>query len=512
MIVLGSMFSRPEEVGFSYINIIHNKDFHDPAMAFYHVFFNDYILTYSNEITEAKCNMFASMDDVRMKGYKKFGFFKTIKELMKFGISSDDELKGQVDILKKWSVLRSLNKNGYDVSKILKHPKFNSMSADSCANLVRGGIDKICNQVITGLDDTIDMSANVMSVMDGFLEAPERGWNCNWDFVNTQCSGIMKHDSYCIAMNSNQGKGRSLINLAMHLALVEGANVGFYANEMSFESMRLAGLSVVNNSPAIQKLHGHQLAIPEKRFKSGTYLDNDGNIIYRRTDGDGNFTETVEQFKNRLEKDSKEYRDVKDTMRWFEEFGQSKIWFKNCAENYSDDSLQRLIRQGIYQRSLDVWFYDTLKHGTGSDMSKWSDLVQTTTRLVEMNATLPTAAIMSCQLNKSAHQMKPEDVTDAQLSAATYIFHLFDVMIVLMHLKPGAHKDYVLQIKDKSTGQWRNESLSEDRHWTVANLIKNRRGSKHMYLLDSDLNLNVWTQKNGILIPKETTEKKELLW
>ena len=42
MIVLGSLFARPEEAGFSYINIINNSDFHDQAMSYFHAFFNDY--------------------------------------------------------------------------------------------------------------------------------------------------------------------------------------------------------------------------------------------------------------------------------------------------------------------------------------------------------------------------------------------------------------------------------------------------------------------------------------
>lgn len=511
MIVVGSLFARPEEAGFSYINVIKNSDFHDPAMAYFHEFFNDYIMTYGNVITETKTNMFASMNNTRLSGYKKFGCYKTISTLMSFATTSDEELKHQVDVLKKWSVLRQLNKNGYDVSKIIKHPKFNSLSADSCANLVRGGIDKICNQVITGLDNPIDLSENVTSVMDGFLEAPERGINCTWDFVNQVCSGIMKHDSYCIAMNSNQGKGRSLIYIATHLALVEGAKVAFFGNEMGFESMQLAALSVVNNAPAIQKLHGNEINIPEKRFKSGAYLDANNNIIYRNTDDDGNYTESVDQFRNRLEKTSAEYRSVKNAMKWFEEKGKSQIWFKNCSDNYSDESLQRLVRQAIYQHSVDVWFYDTLKHGTGSDMSKWADLVQTATRLTEMNATLPTAAVMSAQLNNSALSMRPEDMNSSNLASASYIYHLFDVMIVMMHLKPEWYKDYSLVTKDFKTGKETSIELDDKSHFTAANLIKNRRGPKAMYLLNSDLNRNVWIQQNGILVPKQKTQKN-LMW
>lgn len=508
MIVLGSLFARPEEIGFSYIDVIKNSDFHDPAMAYYHAFFNDYLLTYSNEITETKCNMFASMDKVRLQGYKKFGFFKPIKEIMNLSVSSSDELKEQVDILKKWSVLRQLNKNGYDVSRILKHPRFNSLSADECANLIRGNIDKICNKIITGLDDPIDLSENAASLMDGFLETPERGLDCVWDFVTQMCSGIMKHDSYCIAMNSNQGKGRSMIFLATHLALCEGANVAFFGNEMDYNSMKLAAISVVNNSPHIQKLHGNEIHIPEKRFKTGTYLDSEGKIIYRKTDSDGNFIETVEQFRERLERTSQEYRNVKNAMKWFEE-KTSKIWFKNCSANYSDESLQRLVRQAVYQHNVDVWFYDTLKHGTGSDMSKWTDLVQTATRLCEMNATLPTASIMSAQLNNTAFQTKPEDMTSSTLASASYIYHLFDVMIVMQHLKPESYKDYALQTKENGKLVYHN--LDTNRHLTVANLMKNRRGGKAMYLIDSDLNENVWLQQPGILVPKSAVDDN-LLW
>ena len=512
MIVLGSLYKAPEEEGFAYIDTIKNSDFHDPAMAFYHTLLNDYLLTYSTEITESKVNMFSSMDPIRFKGYKKFGYFKTIQGIMSLATNSSEELKTQVDVLKKWSVLRQLHKNGYDVSRILKHPKFSSLSADTCANLIRSNIDKICNKVITGLDEAIDLSSNVFNLMDSFLEAPEKGMNCAWDFVTQFCSGIMKHDSYCIAMNSNQGKGRSMIFLATHLALVEGANVAFFGNEMDFNSMQLAGTSVVLNSPAIQKLHGSQICIPEKRFKTGSYLDNNGAIVYRHMDKDGNFTETVDQFKARLEQVSREYRDVKSAIKWFEEKGKNKIWFKNCSANYSDESLQRLVRQAVYQRSADVWFYDTLKHGTGSDMSKWADLVQTATRLCEMNATLPTASIMSAQLNNAAFQIRPEDMTSSTLASASYIYHLFDVMIVMQHLKADVYKDYVLRVKDANTGKDIDVPLDESKRYTAANLLKNRRGSKHLFLLETDLNTNVWTQQHGFLIPKPKNDKQQLMW
>lgn len=509
MIVLGSLYSKPIENGFTYLDIIANSDFNDDAMSFFHAFFNDYITTYSNEITQTKANLFASMDNTRLKTYKKFGGYKTIESIMSLATNSSEELKGQVDELKKWSVLRQLNKNGYDVSRILNHPRFNSLSADDCANIIRGGLDKICNKVITGIDDTVDMANGVSSLMDNFLEEPEHGYDCMFPMINNLCSGIMEHDSYCFAMQSNSGKSRLIISFFTHLALVENLNVALFSNESSFEAMRLASITTVLNSPQIQALHGNQLNITEKRFKSGTYLNDHGEIIYRKKDSTGEFIETIDQFKKRLEIESKEYVGVKDAVRWYEEKGTHKIWFKNCAANYSDESLERLIRQAVAQRSINVWGYDTLKHGTGSDMSKWSDLVQTTTKLCVLNQNLPTAAIMTCQLNNSAFNTKPEDLTYSSLANASYIYHLFDVMVAIQHMKPQMYEEYSLMTRDGEKKKYTN--LNPDMQISSAVMLKNRRGSKGIFAISRDLDRNIWEQQNGLLIPKAQVESN-LMW
>ena len=510
MVVLGTLFSKPEEAGFTYIDAIKNSDFHDPAMRFYHALFSDYILTYSTDVTEAKVNMFASMNTTRMQGYKKFGMFKTIKEIMKFAVSSGEELKQQVGTLKKWSVLRGISKNGYDVSRLLGHPQFNSLTADDCANLIRGNLDKVCSKIITGIDDPIDLSDNALSVVESYLEAPERGHQLSWDFLNRACAGIMPGDSLGVLAASNSGKGRSLIYLATHLALCERVKVAFIANEMGAESMKNAEISVILNSPAIQNFHGNELCIQEKRFKTGAYRDNDGNIVYRKIDSNGMFTETVEQFRSRLEQTSAEYRGVKSAMKWFEEFGKDTILFKNCSADYSDAALQRLVRQFVLSRGVDVWFYDTLKHGTGSDMSKWSDFVTTTTRLCELNQTLKSSAILSAQLNNTAFQVRPEEVNSSSIASGSYIYHLFDQMVVLLHLKQEMYGDYVLRRKNRD-GTYTDTELDPSEHLTSCSLIKNRRGSKAVYLLNTDLDRNLWIEKNGILVPKEK-KKKDLMW
>lgn len=511
MIVLGSLYKNPEDA-FLYIDTIKNTDFHDKAMAFFHALLNDYLIKYSSEITEAKMNMFASENTTRLQGYKKFGFYKTIKSIMNFAVSSSEELKQQIEILKKWSVLRGINASGYDVSRILKHPKFNSLTADDCANLIRGNLDKICSNIITGLDEPIDLSLHASSLMDSFLETPERGYQLEWDFLNRVCAGIMPGDSLGILAGSNFGKGRVLIYLCTHLALCEGLKIGFIANEMSAESMRLAEITTVLNSPSIQKLHGNKLNITEKRFKTGAYKDDNGNIIYRNTDKDGNYIESVDQFRERIKSISSEYRGVKNAMQWFEEAGQSSILFKNCAANYTDESLIRTVRSMVLSRSCDIWAYDTLKHSSGTDMSKWSDFVTTTTKLIECNQTLKSAAILTAQMNNSVFQAKPEDVNQSSIASGSYIYHLFDQMLVILHLRKELYDDYTFR-KFNSDGTYKDYDLDKEKNFTSIPLIKNRRGGKNIYLLETNLDRNLWQEvKSGILIPKEKNKKNDLMW
>ena len=511
MVVLGSLYKNPEDA-FLYIDTIKNADFHDKAMAFYHALLNEYLMTYSSEITQSKMNMFASMNNTRLQGYKKFGCFKTIEDIMSLSVSSSEELKQQVEILKKWSVLRGINASGYDVSRILKHPKFNSLTADECANLIRGNLDKICSNIITGLDEPIDLSSNAASLMDSFLETPERGYQLEWDFLNRVCAGIMLGDSLGILAGSNFGKGRSLIYLCTHLALCENLKIGFIANEMSAESMRLAEITTVLNSPSIQKLHGNQLNITEKRFKTGAYKDDSGNLIYRNMDNEGNYTESVDQFRERIQKTSSEYRGVKDAMQWFEEHGKNSILFKNCAANYTDESLIRTIRSMVLSRSCDIWAYDTLKHSSGSDMSRSSDFVTTTTKLIECNQTLKSAAILTAQMNNSVFQARPEDVNQSSIASGSYIYHLFDQMLVILHLKKEMYDDYVFR-KFNSDGSYKDYELNKEKKFTAIPLIKNRRGGKNVYLLETDLDRNIWKEvKNGILVPKEKKKKNDLMW
>ena len=111
--VLGSFFKHPQTF-FSYMDVVKNNDFGDSNTRFWNVFLNDYLLTYSNEVSPALLNTFASMNTTRLQGYRKFGGFNTVKAMMELALD-EESLMGAVNTLKKYALIRSLAKDEFPV-------------------------------------------------------------------------------------------------------------------------------------------------------------------------------------------------------------------------------------------------------------------------------------------------------------------------------------------------------------------------------------------------------------
>jgi len=511
MIIIGSLWNNTETFAFDYADVINNKDFHDPACKFFHALLNNYVNEYSTEVTEQKVNMYVSQNTGMLSGYKKYGFFKTINEFMKFSVNSTDEMKRQVDILKKWSVLRALNKDGYDVEKILSHPKFDSLSAEKVAGLIRGRVDTICNSTLSNIDDPVSLTSDVSSLANEYLDAPEQGYNMCFSFMNSEFLGGCNGDTLGICGLSNSGKGRMLSYILAHLFACEDLTVGLMSNEMNEKSMKNAVLTASFNSKKIQKIHGEELSMPQKRFTSGWYKDSNGEIIKRKTDINGCWDETVEQFRKRIEKESAEYRSVISVLKWFEDKkknGKGDFLFKDLCSGYTDQIITRTMRQLSLSKNCDVLAYDTAKTSSDKQIDNFADMLRTVSIMSELNKFLNKYLILTLQLNNGALERQLEVIDSSNIAVSSYVFQLLDEAIVFKHFEKEDCDNYIIKTKDEKI------ALDDTQHYTGIKTIKNRRGGKYMYLLNSDLNLNTWYEESpgGILLPRSKKKKSESMW
>ena len=510
--ILGSFFKYPHTF-FSYIDVIKNNDFGDSNTRFWNVFLNDYLLSYSNEVSPALLNTFASMNATRLQGYRKFGGFNTVKAMMDLALD-DESLMGAVNTLKKYSLIRSLAKDNYPVENIVGHSKFSTMSAEDVAGLIRGKLDSICNSAIVNLDAPDDMTKDTVSFVNDFFETPSMGMGTPWKFLNDYCLGVHPGDTLGIIATSNAGKGRNLIYLSTYLAFVEEAKVYLCSNEMSLDKQKRAVLTTACNAPYMKKLTGTDLFIPEKRLVLASYLsDWDKQIIYRKHNADGEFTESLDDFRKRVAQESTEYQQVCEVARYLETNMKDKFLFKDVTGNYSDEAMVRLFNQAVLCSGADVICYDTLKPPPSTNSSKvgdWAVFQQTATRLQECVQKLKTAAgIFTIQADRATIHKRIEELTQDSIAMSSSLFHLLDECMGWLHIKPEDYKDYAIARYDPKFGEVVEQDLDPKKKYVGTRLLKNRRGNKgHLFISEVNLDLNTWEHINGELIVKNSKSSK----
>ena len=509
--VLGTFLKTPM-VFFSYTDVVKNVDFSDENTRFWHIFITDYLLTYSNEISSALLNTFASMNTSRLQLYKKFGGWATAQAMM--DIALDDEgLMNAVQTLKKYSLLRSLVKEGFPVENIIGSNSFSSMDAEDIAALIQGRLDTTCNESIVNINKPSDMAKNSGDFIDSFFAVPSVGLRTPFSFINEHCLGLCGGDSLFWGSRTNSGKGRSLINMACYLAMVEDAKVAILENEMDLQRMNQAFLVTACNTSYAQELTGCKLQIPEKRLVLASYLDNSTGLpMYRYYNKDGEYTESAEQYKDRVAKHSDEYQMVKSVTNYLEQNVQNRILFKNIASNYGDAALLRHYNQMALVEGADVIIYDTLKNaptsGKNSDIGSWSQLVNTATILQETTAKLKNVrSIMSFQLDRESYKKRIEELSESNIAGASGIMHIADSMVMFLHLSKSDYADYKIAQKcdEWGKGEVVETDLDMKKTYSAFRVMKTRRGSKgNIFVTETDLNLNTWDEIPGDLVVKNT--------
>jgi hypothetical protein len=354
------------------------------------------------------------------------------------------------------------------------------------------------------------MAKNTFGFVNDFFEAPSQGIGTPWRFLNEFCLGLHPGDSLASLAISNSGKGRNLIYLATYLAFVEGAKVYLCSNEMSLDKQKRAVLTTACNAPYMKKITGTDLVIPEKRLVLASYLsDRDKQIIHRNTDKNGNFTESIEDFRTRVYKESTEYQQVCEVARYLENNMKDKFLFKDVTGNYSDESMVRLFSQAVLCSGADVVCYDTLKpppSSGGSKIGDWATFQQTATKLQECIQKLKTASgIFTTQADRASVHKRIEQLTQDSFSMNSSLFHLLDECMGWLHIKPEDYKDYAILQYNKQYGEVVECELNPKKKYVGARLLKNRRGNKgHLFVMEVDLDTNVWEQIDGELIVKNS--------
>ena len=498
MCFVGSLYAEPD-LYVNYGNFMRSKyDFADPVTRFLYDNLETYYLTFSQTVDETKINVFMSQNEERLREFKQYKGWKTIQRFISLADVSD--VDNYFNLVKKYSLIREYERNGFPVEKILKHKKFDSLTANDIYRIIRIKADKI-NTVINAGDEAVELTVGNSNQIDKYLEKPNFGIPFPWYMYNEYFLGLRETKVLFEGLLSNAGKTRKLIMLAAYIALVQGHNFFFMSNEMDEEDLRNCLITTVINNKEFQELHGIVLQKPEKEIVLGVYHDRDGEIIRRKINDKGVYVETNEEFIERVRNTSDEYWKVRNVTDWIDSHNRNgKVFFKDVGDDYSPERIEFELRKAKMFQNITYYGYDTLK---GYNTDDWSTIKQFATKLKELTKELRMSGVAVFQLSDDTVFTDVFNLSSNNIANAKQIKHIADSLTVGKKLEKEEYHKYQVVNENDIWGEPIAEDLDLSKDYVGIKIDKNRSGSKDkIVLFEIDLNFNTW--KNvGYLIKRK---------
>ena len=500
LLFVGSFYKEPD-LYLSYGQSIKSKyDLSDKVTQFFYDMFEEYYLTFSQDIAESKVNNFATQNSERLRQYKAYGGWKTVKNMME--LSDPQDFKNIYNTVKKYSLVREYERNGFPVEKILASPNFPYMTPNDIYRLMRSKADKI-NTVINVIDEPIVMTKDAKKTIDSYLTAPQFGCQIHWKGYNEYFRGLLPTNCLFMGFLSNQGKSRQIVNLISYTVLVKKKKFMLLSNEMTYASVFNCFIATVLNGKEFKELHGVQLMKPEKEITMGLYRDDKTHeFVKRARDSEGNYIEPEESFIARI-KATKEYQDVAYVADWIEKQLEGKFYFTDITSDYSEEAIELEMRRAKLIYNCEYIALDTLK-AYGEE--HWEQVKKLATRIVEVTKELKVFTVCSFQLTDDSLYCDIFDLSSNNISAAKGIKHPADLLVLGKQIIPEEYSRYEYEAYDDnlddSWGEPTPIDLNPKKKYFGIKIDKNRLNERgHVLLFEYDLNYNIWNNV-GILKKK----------
>lgn len=497
MLFCGCMYKQPD-LYLSYGESTRSKyDFSDAATRFFYDMFVDYYLTFAQDISQNKVNNFATQNENRLKQYRSYGGWKTIQGMM--DISDPNDFKNVYNTVKKYSLIREYDNNGFPTDKILSHKNFQHLTASDIYRMMRSKADKI-NTIINVIEEPVILTKGASDIVDSYLLTPQEGIKTHWDGYNDYFRGLLPGNVLFQGFLSNEGKSRNLVNLIAYITLVKKQKFMLLSNEMTEQAMKNCLITTVLNCKEFKELHGVELIKPEKEITTGRYRDNKTNeFICRKKDEDGNYIESEESFLNRV-KASKEYQDVIKVAKWMEEQIEGKFYFNDITSDYSDEAIELEIRRAKLVYQCNCFAVDTLKAWGAED---WVKVKATATKIVELGKELNLFGVCTFQLTDATVFDSVFDLSSNNIGAAKGIKHPVDLLTLGKRIQP---EEYGLYQYIAYNNEWGDDivyDLDPKKRYFSLKIDKNRLGDKDKIMLfEYNLDYNTWNNI-GYIIRKQ---------
>lgn len=494
ILLVGSIYKKPDLFVENGHNIRSKYDFFDEATKFFYDNAEILYQTRTQEFNRSTISTYMAEDKERLSLYKKYGGWKTISDWTNLAVI--ENFQGYFEVLKKYSLLREYQRNGFDVSKIMAHPKFEMLTAMDIYRLIRSKADRIHTVILTNEEAEI-LNSNIKTTIIHCMETPDLGIPLPFPIMNDAIRGLKRGSVMAVGMLSNAGKSRYMTKIIAYITLVLKEKVLVLLNEMSVEEIRYALITTVINNPEFQELHGIKLKKPEKEITLGLYRNSKGDFMYQERDEWGDIIEPIEEYVRRVAANSEEYNKIIKIANWIEDETQGLIFTKDVSGAYDDKTLEFEIRKANLTQGINYFFYDTFKNDIDTT-GDWAAMKVTATVLTEIAKKLNMFGYLSIQLTDDANFVKPDELTSSNIANCKGIKHVLHTLFLFKEIpKSEFHKYGYVTTTDWGTSMIR--PLDETKRYYCCNGDKNRFGRKCKTLFEVNLDLNTWIEVGEIV-------------
>ena len=490
VLFVGCIYKQPDLL-VNYGQYVRSKyDFSDEVTRFFYDSAEIIYKTRSQTFNKTTVSTYFSEEPDRLSTFKKYGGWKTIESWIKLAIT--DDIQKYQEIIKKYSLLREYQRNGFDISKIVEHKKFEQFTASDIYRLIRGKADRIHTVILTNQEAEI-LNSHIKETLLSCMEKPDLGVPLPFPVLNDIFRGCKLGSTMAVGMLSNAGKTRFMTMIIAYLTLVNHERVFVMLNEMGVEDLRKCLVTTIINNKEFQKLHGIKLKKPEKELTLGLYKNNKGEYIYQKTDDFGEATETTEEYIKRVSANSEEYNKIMKIAEWIEAETNELILVKDIASGYDDKTLEFEIRKANLTHGAKYFFYDTCKQDVEAT-GDWAALKATVTKLTDIAKQLEMFGYLSIQLTDDTEFCKPDELNSNNIANAKQLKHIVWTMALFKEISPNDFHKYRYVQHDEKWGKDAECELQAGKRYYAANVDKNRFGCKKKVIFDVDLDLNTWVE------------------
>lgn len=489
-LVVGCLYKQPDLFIEHGQHIKSKYDFYDEATRFFYDMADIIYQKRTQIFNKSSITTFMTEDPERLLLYKKYGGWKTIENWMELGLT--ENFNNYFEVLKKYSLLREYQRNGFNIEKIIQHKKFELFTAMDIYRLIRGKADRIHTVILTNEEAEI-LNSNIVNTLIKCMETPDMGLQMPFSICNDMFRGMKRKSIMAIGMLSNAGKSRFMTKLIGYITLVLKEKVFVLLNEMTVEEIRYALITTVINNPEFQHLHGLKLKKKEKEITLGLYKDNKGEFIYPIKDEWGDVTEPIEEYVKRVAENSEEYNKIMKVAKWIEDETQGLILAKDVSAAYDDKTLEFEIRKANLTQGINYFFYDTAKSDLDA-IGDWAAFKATVTKLTEIAKQLNMFGYLSIQLSDDANYIEPDKLTSNLIANAKQIRHVLHTLLLFKEISKDDYHKYGYISENIDWGTPTVHDLDLHKRYYCACTDKNRFGCKKKLLFEVDLDLNIWLE------------------